>query len=107
MRGRRARAEEEHMSGKKRVAVITGASSGIGRATALRFADDGWSVVLASRRGAALEELADECRARGGNAIAVPTDTADEQAVEALALAAVARFERIDVWVNNAAVSVF
>ncbi|WP_210507726.1 SDR family oxidoreductase [Naasia sp. SYSU D00057] len=92
---------------KQRVAVITGASSGIGRATALRFADDGWSVVLASRRGDALEELADECRARGGSALAVPTDVADENAVESLALAAVERFNRIDVWVNNAAVSVF
>ena len=92
---------------KQRVAVITGASSGIGRAAALRFADDGWSVVLASRRGSALEELADECRARGGDALAVPTDTTDENAVEALALAAVQRFDRIDVWVNNAAISVF
>ncbi|BDZ45211.1 hypothetical protein GCM10025866_11200 [Naasia aerilata] len=95
------------MSRSQRVAVITGASSGIGRATALRFADAGWSVVLASRRGPALTELAEECTARGGRATAVPTDVTVHAEVQALADAAVAAYGRIDVWVNNAAVSVF
>jgi len=89
------------------VVVITGASSGIGRATALRFADQGWAVVLGSRREQALTELAEECGARGGEAVVVPTDTTDAAAVQALADAAVARYGRIDVWVNNAAVGIY
>ncbi|HEY0375168.1 MAG TPA: SDR family oxidoreductase [Amnibacterium sp.] len=90
-----------------RVVVLTGASSGIGRAAALRFAAKGDRLVLASRRGAVLEALAADCRAAGGDAIAVPTDVTDWAAVQALARAAVARFGGIDVWVNDAAVSVF
>jgi short-subunit dehydrogenase len=92
---------------RRRVVVITGASSGIGRATALRFAEKGADVVLASRRAAALDELARECGAAGAAAIAVPTDTTEPSAVDALADRAVAAFGRIDVWVNAAAVSVF
>lgn len=95
------------MSRTQRVAVITGASSGIGRATALRFADEGWAVVVASRRGSALTELAEELVARGGRATAVPTDVTDQAAVQALADAAVGAYGHIDVWVNNAAISVF
>lgn len=89
------------------VVVITGASSGIGRATALLFAAHGATVVLASRRPQALTALAAECEQAGGQAIAVPTDVADAGQVEALARKAVDRFGRIDVWVNNAGVSVF
>lgn len=93
--------------GKQQVVVITGASSGIGRATALRFARDGADLVLASRRADALQELAAECEALGGRAVAQPTDVTEEQQVQALAEAAGTRFGRIDVWVNDAAVSVF
>jgi short-subunit dehydrogenase len=95
------------MARGRQVVVITGASSGIGRATALRFADKGWAVVLGSRREQALTELAEECRARGGDAISVATDTTDADAVQALADAAVTRYGRIDVWVNNAAVGIY
>jgi NAD(P)-dependent dehydrogenase (short-subunit alcohol dehydrogenase family) len=89
------------------VVVITGASSGIGRAAALRFAGCRSAVVLAGRRGEALEEVAAACRERGGDAVAVVTDVTDQSAVEALAARAISAYGRIDVWVNNAAVTLF
>ncbi|GLW67428.1 short-chain dehydrogenase [Actinomadura rubrobrunea] len=95
------------MRARNAVVVITGASSGIGRATALAFADKGASVVLAARRAHALEEVAVECRGRGGRALAVPTDVTDLHAVEELARRAVDRFGRIDMWVNAAAVTLY
>ncbi len=85
-----------------KVVVITGASSGIGKGTALDFAKAGASVVLAARRGELLEELVSECEAAGGKALAVPTDVSDKEEVVQLAVAAVSAFGRIDVWVNNA-----
>jgi NAD(P)-dependent dehydrogenase (short-subunit alcohol dehydrogenase family) len=89
------------------VVVITGASSGIGRATALACAANGAAVVLAARRDAALQEVAGECEAAGGAALAVPTDVTDAEAVQVLARRAVERFGRLDVWVNAAAVTAF
>jgi NAD(P)-dependent dehydrogenase (short-subunit alcohol dehydrogenase family) len=86
------------------VVVITGASSGIGRAAALKFAREGSRLVLAARSEDGLRAVAEECRAAGADAIAVPTDVSDEEAVERLAKRAVERHERIDVWVNNAGV---
>ncbi|MBL6455973.1 SDR family oxidoreductase [Belnapia sp. T6] len=89
------------------VTVITGASSGIGKATALEFARAGARLVLAARREEALEATARECRALGAEALAVPTDVAEEAEVEALARAAIDRFGRIDVWFNNVGTGVF
>jgi short-subunit dehydrogenase len=89
------------------VVVITGASSGIGRATALRFAKQGADLVLAGRNNEVLIDLAAECEARGGRALAVPTDVSRNRRVKHLARAARSRFGRIDVWVNAAAVSVY
>jgi NAD(P)-dependent dehydrogenase (short-subunit alcohol dehydrogenase family) len=92
---------------KNPVVVITGASSGIGRATVLRFAKKGASLVIASRNDEALTSLVQECEDLGARAIAVPTDVADFTDVQALAAAAVEAFDRIDVWVNNAGTTIF
>lgn len=89
------------------VVVITGASSGIGRATAHAFARRGATVVLAARREDKLQEAEQECRALGGTALAVPADVTREEDVEHLAREAIARFGKIDVWFNNAGVGVF
>ncbi|WP_210465412.1 SDR family NAD(P)-dependent oxidoreductase [Rufibacter roseolus] len=89
------------------VAIITGASSGIGRATAFEFARKGHDVVLAARFEAGLEEVAIECERLGVRALAVPTDVAKEEEVNALAARAREAFSGFDVWVNNAAVGLF
>ena len=81
----------------ERVAVVTGAGSGIGAATARALAADGWAVVLAGRRADALAAVA-----TGDRMEAVPTDVTDETAVRALFDRAVARFGRVDLLFNNA-----
>ncbi|MEV1142388.1 SDR family oxidoreductase [Micromonospora sp. NPDC049799] len=87
------------------VVVITGASSGIGTATAYALAERGTAVVLAARSEPALDEVAQRCRDLGGRALVVPTDVTDPVEVERLADRAVTEFGRIDGWINNAAVS--
>jgi len=87
--------------------VITGASSGIGLATALAAARRGARLALAARNAAELERAAARVRDAGGEAIVVPTDVTVYAQVEALAHAAVDAFGRIDTWINNAAVAVY
>lgn len=90
------------------VVVITGASSGIGRATAVEFARRGAIVVLAARRERLLHEVMRECKELSGrDALAVPTNVTDEVAVQSLARAAFEHFGRIDVWINNAGIGAF
>jgi short-subunit dehydrogenase len=84
---------------KDRVIVITGASAGIGAAFARQAGAAGASLVLAARRKAELERVAAES---GPQSLAVPTDVTVRAEVEALAQAALARFGRVDVWINNA-----
>ena len=86
------------------VVVITGASSGFGKGAARQFAEQGASLVLAARREDLLVDLARECEALGSPALAVVTDVSKQRDVEQLAQAAVTRFSRIDVWVNDAGV---
>lgn len=87
-----------------KVAIVTGASSGLGESTALHLAARGAKVVLAARRADRLQKLVDDIRAAGGQAIAVATDVARRDDMERLAAAAVEAFGRIDVLVNNAGV---
>ena len=84
--------------------VITGASSGIGEATALAFARQGASLTLAARRGGTLAAVARQCEREGGQAQYIETDVASAPLMQGLARAAVKRFGKIDVWVNNAGV---
>jgi NAD(P)-dependent dehydrogenase (short-subunit alcohol dehydrogenase family) len=88
------------MSG--RVALITGASRGIGRAVATRFAAEGAHVILIARTVGGLEEVDDEIKAAGGEATLVPCDLTDFEAIDTLGPALLERFERLDVFVGNA-----
>lgn len=87
--------------------VITGASSGFGQGSALRFAKEGANLVLAARRKDLLDETAKKCRRKGAKAIAVETDVSDPEQVRQLAETAVNEFGRIHIWVNDAGVSTF
>jgi short-subunit dehydrogenase len=91
---------------RDQVAIITGASSGIGRALALQLAGQGSKVVLAARRAELLEDTAAACRQMGGAALAVPTDVADEAQCKALVEKAVAAFGGLDMLINNAGLAV-
>lgn len=91
----------------EQVVVITGASQGIGRETALQLAMKGASVVLGARNEEGLTELATQVERLGGHAEPVVTDVAEWDEVERLGRRAIERFGRIDTWINNAAVSIY
>ncbi|HEX4075413.1 MAG TPA: SDR family oxidoreductase [Candidatus Acidoferrales bacterium] len=92
---------------KKGTVVITGASAGLGRAIAREFGKSGAQLALLARGQAGLDAAKREIEAAGGVALTVPTDVSDAGAVEAAAAAAEREFGTIDIWINNAMVSVF
>lgn len=89
------------------VAVVTGASKGIGKAVASAFAAVGAKVVLAARTPETLEQVAAELRESGAEAVAVPTDVADVDAVQRLIEQAREAYQRVDILVNNAGIGYF
>ena len=91
---------------KEQTIVITGASSGIGLATAQAAAKRGANVVLVARNEAALDRIAQTINAEGGHAIAVAADVSDRAAVEAVAAATIERFGGFDTWVNDAGIGI-
>ncbi|MER2299337.1 MAG: SDR family oxidoreductase [Pseudomonas sp.] len=93
------------MTQHKKIALVTGAGSGIGRAVALALLQDGFSLVLAGRRSEPLQALAEQARAAGGEALAVPTDVRDEHSVAELFATIEQVHGRLDVIFNNAGVN--
>lgn len=93
--------------GKPEIVVITGASAGVGRATAQAFGREGARVALLARGEEGLEGARRDVEAAGGKALVIPTDVADPEQVEAAAARVEEELGPIDIWVNNAMVSVF
>lgn len=91
----------------KKIAVITGASAGVGRATAIEFAKHGWRVALVARGTDGLEGAKKDVERVGGEAMVVPTDIADPDQVEAAAERVEREWGPIDVWVNDAMATIF
>ena len=92
------------MSDPKKVAIVTGAGSGVGKAAALALLREGYAVALAGRRADALEQVADESEKLGAQALAVPTDVTDPASVRALFAKTQATFGRLDLLFNNAGI---
>jgi NAD(P)-dependent dehydrogenase (short-subunit alcohol dehydrogenase family) len=92
------------MNGSGKVAIVTGAGSGIGRATVLALLGDGFSVTLAGRRAEALAETVSRFQADPSRVLAVPTDVSDPDSVRALFEATTRTFGRVDVLFNNAGI---
>jgi short-subunit dehydrogenase len=91
---------------RNQVAIVTGASAGIGRSLALQLADQGAKVVLAARRVERLEQVAAECLQRGGETLVVPVDVGDETQCKTLVEKTLDKFNRLDLLINNAGLAV-
>lgn len=94
-------------SGRNKIVAVTGASGGVGRATAREFAKQGASIALIARGTDRLDDARKEIEAAGGRALVLPTDVADADQVEAAAEKTERQFGPIDVWVNNAMTTIF
>ena len=90
------------MTKNEKIAIVTGAGSGVGRASSIALAAGGWTIMLAGRRQKPLEETALTIEAAGGKAIAIPTDTADPLSVKELFKKTQIDFGRLDLLFNNA-----
>ena len=90
------------MEKDQKISIVTGAGTGVGKAASLALAHDGWTVVLAGRRKAPIEEVANKIKTGGGNAIAITTDTADPKSVRKLFKETKSNFGRLDLLFNNA-----
>src|SRR5436305_12861303 len=95
------------MRSARPVVVVTGASAGVGRATAVEFGRHGWRVALIARGHDRLESARSAVDAAGGEAIALPADVSDADAVFAVADNVIQRWGKIDAWINNAMVTLF
>lgn len=93
------------MNAPRKIALVTGAGSGVGRLTAITLLNDGWTVVLAGRRAEPLQALAAEAAERGQAAMAAPTDVTDPASVQALFDTIEREFGRLDLLFNNAGVN--
>ena len=93
------------MSLAGRVALVTGASQGIGRACAVRLASAGAAVAVAARNQEKLDELVSEIKASGGNGVAFPLDVSDEEQIKSTFKAVLGQLDKIDILVNNAGIT--
>ena len=96
----------EEFNLKDRVAIVTGAGRGIGRAIAVTLAEAGADIVAASRTRSQLEETAAEVEGWGRRCLVVPTDVTQADQVEQMVASAIAQFQKIDILVNNAGIAV-
>jgi short-subunit dehydrogenase len=92
---------------RENVVIVTGASSGIGRALSVQLAGQGAWLALAARDQERLEEVAEECRQAGGRAFVIPTDVAEREQCERLVNVTVAGYRRVDTLINNAGISMW
>ena len=90
------------MERDQKISIVTGAGTGVGKAASLALADEGWTIVLAGRRKDPIEAVTNEIKSRGGNALAIATDTSDTKSVKGLFEETERAFGRLDLLFNNA-----
>ena len=90
------------MERDQKISIVTGAGTGVGKSASLALADEGWTIVLAGRRKDPIEAVANEIKCRGGNALAIVTDTSDTKSVKGLFEETKRAFGRLDLLFNNA-----
>ena len=90
------------MEKDQKISIVTGAGTGVGKSASLALADEGWTIVLAGRRKDPIEAVANEIKSRGGNALAILTDTSDTKSVKGLFEETKRTFGRLDLLFNNA-----
>jgi len=90
------------MEKDQKISIVTGAGTGVGKSASLALADEGWTIVLAGRRKDLIEAVANEIKSRGGNALAIVTDTSDTKSVKGLFEETKRAFGRLDLLFNNA-----